>query len=96
VNEETILERASSLGIGRYAGIRIILWLGANDTGTPTLMANELRLKLPAVSAALGRLLKKETVTLSYDPANRRLRRYALSPKGRELLEKLIQTQTKS
>jgi DNA-binding MarR family transcriptional regulator len=63
---------------------------GTEDEGTVTALSEELGISAASASRAADGLVRKKLATRVEDPRDRRVRRLALSAKGRELADRII------
>ena len=75
-----------------FAQMKVLVELekGSEDEGTVTALSEELGISVPSASRAADGLVRKKLATRVEDPRDRRVRRLALSAKGRELADRII------
>ena len=75
-----------------FAQMKVLVELekGSEDEGTVTALSEELGISAASASRAADGLVRKKLATRVEDPRDRRVRRLALSAKGRELADRII------
>jgi DNA-binding MarR family transcriptional regulator len=75
-----------------FAQMKVLVELekGTEDEGTVTALSEELGISAASASRAADGLVRKKLATRVEDPRDRRVRRLALSAKGRELADRII------
>jgi DNA-binding MarR family transcriptional regulator len=75
-----------------FAQMKVLVELekGSGDEGTVTALSEELGISAASASRAADGLVRKKLATRVEDPRDRRVRRLALSAKGRELADRII------
>jgi DNA-binding MarR family transcriptional regulator len=77
-----------------FVQFKAMMELSASSTDAPYLqeLAESLGASMPSLSRAVDGLVRKGLVTRSEDPDDRRRRRVALTPAGREITDRFFQS----
>jgi len=76
-----------------FVQMKALVTVAGDDDGSPSainLVAERLGLSLPSASRAVDGLVKRGLVTRVEDSSDRRVRRISLTPKGREVSDRLV------